>query len=351
MSPTARVGCFVLSALVIFSVAVFLIGEREFLFSSTYRLYAEFDTVSGLCPGAAVRVGGVVLGTVHGIQVPDRPKAKVLVVMNMKRSTRDAVRKDSVAQILTEGLMGAKFVEVSFGSAAAKPVEDGDTIRSQPPVDFSDLMAKTDQVLDSTRNAMANVEQASADLKSITGKINHGEGTLGQLVNNRQVFENVNQTMAEAKTGATAFQENMEALKKSWFFRGFYKDRGYQDPSELTKNEIAQLPQQPNVKKFMFSAKDIFKEPTRPKLENEKRLQDAGKYLETNPFKLATVVAYTGPTGEKDKNLQLSEAQALIVRNYLVDHFRIDDSRVKIKGMGEDNSTDSTSGRVEILIW
>ena len=59
--------------------------------------------------------------------------------MNLDKATRGLIRKDSIAVIKTEGLLGNKYVEVSFGSEPAEKVNNGDTIGSEPPLDFSDL--------------------------------------------------------------------------------------------------------------------------------------------------------------------------------------------------------------------
>ena len=79
MSRTARLGAFILGALFLFGTGVFLIGERQYLFSRTYRLSAPFDTVAGLDDGAVVRSGGVRIGIVDTIHMPRRSGDKVTV--------------------------------------------------------------------------------------------------------------------------------------------------------------------------------------------------------------------------------------------------------------------------------
>src|SRR6478736_3047378 len=89
MSTAFRVGVLVVMALVFLSIGIFLIGNKDFLFSSTYRLKAEFQNVAGLNNGAAVRIGGIHQGTVKEIDLPSQPDGKVTVVMNVKRKTRE----------------------------------------------------------------------------------------------------------------------------------------------------------------------------------------------------------------------------------------------------------------------
>src|SRR5436853_5542580 len=116
MSSTVRLGAFILVALIMFGVIVFLIGDKQFIFKRTYRISAPFDNVAGLEEGAPVRAGGVRIGTVERIRLPARPDDKIAVVMQLQNSTREVIKKDSVASIETEGLLGSKYVSVSFGS-------------------------------------------------------------------------------------------------------------------------------------------------------------------------------------------------------------------------------------------
>src|SRR2546427_7932916 len=116
MARPARLGAFIVGALLIFGVGVFLIGDRQHLFSRTYRLNAPFDNVAGLDDGAVVRAGGVRIGTVDKIYMPRRAGDQVTVVMKLEQTTREVIKKDSVASIETEGLLGNKYLSVSFGS-------------------------------------------------------------------------------------------------------------------------------------------------------------------------------------------------------------------------------------------
>src|SRR6184192_284592 len=134
MSRTFRLGLFIVSTLAILAAGVFLIGERQFLFSSTYQIKTTFKNVTGLNPGAEVRVGGIHNGTVKQILLPTRPDGGMTVVMNLKQSTSQVVKKDSVASIQTEGLLGDKYIAVSFGSSTAPEIQKGDTIASEPPI-------------------------------------------------------------------------------------------------------------------------------------------------------------------------------------------------------------------------
>jgi len=343
MTKAFRLGAFIVLALLIFAAGVFWIGNKQFLFRSTYRLSAEFQNVAGLNGGAEVRVAGIHEGTVRQIQLPMRPNEKIRVLMDLEGRTRNVIKKDSIANIRSEGLVGDKFVEISFGSEQSPKVNDGDTIQGQPPLQISDLLNKTNQVLDTTQGAVANVNDTAKNLSSITTKIDQGQGTIGALINNRKIYQNVN-------AGATAFQENMEALKHNFFLRGFFKERGYESAADLKKNEILHLPDKPVAKQFSYEAKKIFDKPDTAKLKDAKTLNEVGNYLQNNPFGLAVIAAYSDMKGDTERDRLLTEARSMIARDYLVKNFKLEDTRVKTIGMGKSNKV-SDGGSVEVLIY
>jgi len=341
-----------LGALVILAVGIFLIGRGQGLFTSGYTLKAAFDTVDGLQNGAEVRVGGVGEGTVKAIKLPTTPDGKVMVVMNLEKSTRAVIKKDSVGSIRTEGLVGAKFVEISFGSGGAPPVKDGDTIGSEPPIDISDLIKKTNEILDSTKSTTSSLDSAAGNLNSISAKINGGKGTLGALVNDKKIYDQLSATISHAQTGATAFQDNMQALQHNFFLRGFFKKRGYNDSENLTAHEIDALPQGPCLKRFIYAGGQLFDKPDTAKMKSPKILNEAGKYLANNKFGSAVVVAFTGGKGDSEKDKTLTEARSMLVRDYLVKNFKMDDTLVRTMGLGKDAPPGlGSKGGVEILIY
>ena len=190
---------------------------------------------------------------------------------------------------------------------------------------------------------MDHVETMAENLKLITGKINDGKGTAGALINDKSLYSNMN-------AGVNAMQEDMQALKKNFLLRGFFKDRGYEDSTELTKNQIAQLPSQPPMMKFVYDGEELFDKPATAKLKKEKLLTEAGRYLEKTPFSLAVIAADTDMKGESDKDRILTQARATVARAYLARNFRIDDKRLKTIGLGKSSEVSSTS-RLQILVF
>jgi outer membrane protein OmpA-like peptidoglycan-associated protein len=256
--------------------------------------------------------------------------------------------------------LGNQYLAISFGSSGKGDVRDGDTIASQPPLEMSELLQKTNGILDSSQQAIQNTTRATANLQSISAKIDAGQGTAGALVNDKQLYSNLEQTtstmhdtMLQAQAGVTDFQENMEAMKHNFFLRGYFKTRGYEDSAELAKNEIERLPQGTAIKEFTYSAQQLFDKQDSAKLKNQKSLNAGGEFLANNQFGFAVIVASAGMEGDTQKDLVLTEARAMVVREYLVENFGFDDSQLKTLGMGKqtESKPDGGWGAVQIFIY
>ncbi len=360
MSRAARLGAFIVATLAILVAGIFIIGGKQYLFRSTYQLRAQFDNVVGLDVGGDVRVGGVHSGTVYSIALPDKPGEKVTIVMDLAKSTHEIIKQDSVATIETEGLLGNQFLAISFGSVRSGEVRDGDLIASLPPLEMSDLFQKASGLLDGGQQAILNATRAAANLDSISAKINAGQGTAGALVNDKQLYTNLEQTssamhdtMIQAEAGVTDFQENMEAMKHNFLIRGYFKSRGYEDSAALAKNEIEKLPEGAPTKEFTYSAKQLFDKQDSARLKNQKSLNAGGEFLANNQFGFAVVVASAGMEGDTQKDLVLTQARAMVVRQYLVENFGFDDSELRTLGMGKqaEANSDVGWGRIQIFIY
>ncbi len=317
MSRTFRLGLFIAATLSILAVGTFLIGDRRLLFTPKFEIGTTFKNVNGLMEGAEVHVGGINQGIVSKIALPEEPDGDMIVSLKLNRSAASVIREDSRASINTEGLLGTKFVEVSFGSPKAPALENGGTIESTTTLEISDVMKKTGALLDATTQTMATLRG----------------------------------TTAQAKAGVVSFNENMEALKTNFFLRGFFNRRGYEDSSEIGKHDIAQLPKTAPVKTFKFEAKKLFSKPDRAQLSNESPLKDVGRFLESNRYGLVVVIASSGMKGDATEVKTLTQARAMVIRDYLVGNFMTEDSRIKTQGLGKNPDTPNDLGSVEIRVY
>jgi outer membrane protein OmpA-like peptidoglycan-associated protein len=224
----------------------------------------------------------------------------------------------------------------------------------------SALLKKASGILDSSEEALQNATRATASLASISAKIDGGQGTVGALVNDKQLYNNLEQatvagrdTVLQAQAGVTDFKENMEALKHNFLLRGFFKSRGYEDSEDLVRNEIERLPQGAPMKEFTYAAKQLFDKHDTAELKNQKSLNAGGGFLSNNQFGFAVVVASAGMEGDAQKDVVLTEARSMAVRDYLVETFDFDDSQLKTLGMGKqpDAALGAGWGTVQILIY
>jgi phospholipid/cholesterol/gamma-HCH transport system substrate-binding protein len=367
MSRTARLGAFILGTLAVLAVGIFIIGSKKYLFTPSYQLKTKFKTVAGLQTGADILVGGVHSGTVRSIELPSRPDDQVLVTLEMDDNTHRIIKQDSQASIQTEGLLGNEYVAVSFGSVGKPDVKSGDFIPSVPPFEMSALIDKANGILSQGQQAMVHVNDLTAHLSSVSAKVDEGKGTVGALINERTVYDNLNQTVAKlnetattakgtvasAQAGIKDFQDNMEALKHNFLLRGYFKNRGYEDSADLGKDEIVALPKAAAVKEFTLQAKDLFDKRDSAKLKGQKHLNEAGQYLASQDFGVAVIEVSTGSNGSSDEDMTLAQGRALVVRNYIVEHFGFDDTRLKTVSVGKQTGESSKDdwGLVKVLVY
>lgn len=175
-----RVGLFVLIALATFLAGVYALGARARLFEARYTIHADFTEVGGLVEGATVRLAGVQIGRVTGVNLPPHPGGKVRVDLTIGRSFSDRIRKNSVARIETQGLLGDRIVEITVGDASAPPVAPGEVIASRDPTDFGKILSSG---ADTAKNvaALADALRETADQINKSKMIEDAANTVNKL--------------------------------------------------------------------------------------------------------------------------------------------------------------------------
>ena len=177
---------FIIIGSVLFLAAIFVIGSKQNLFSSTMKLQSVFETVGGLQEGSSVRFNGINIGTVSNINIVSRNT--VMVEMTIVSSVQEFIKKDSKAKVISEGLIGNKIVDIIPGAENVASVDDGDLLESIRPIEAEDILKSLKETGD-------NASVLTKDLASIVSKVDQGEGTLGQLVNDSTMYNNVVSTM------------------------------------------------------------------------------------------------------------------------------------------------------------
>jgi phospholipid/cholesterol/gamma-HCH transport system substrate-binding protein len=162
-----KLGSFVLAGLVFLIFCLYMIGKNRNLFGSTFSISADFHNVNGLRPGNNVRFAGIDVGTVKRIEILSDSSVRVYMIIDT--DVKKHIKKNSIASVGTDGLMGNKLINVNSVSEAAPMVDEGDVIGSLKPVE-------TDEMLRTLNTTNQNLASFSNDLKRIAQRINNSKG-------------------------------------------------------------------------------------------------------------------------------------------------------------------------------
>jgi phospholipid/cholesterol/gamma-HCH transport system substrate-binding protein len=429
----AGVGVFVLSGLLLFAIGLFMIGDRQMAFAKKFTIYTQFSKITGLQPGAIVRVSGAKAGSVKEIFPPGKPSDKFKVKLEITEDLHQIVRADSIASIETEGLVGGTFLAIAGGSDQSPPAPAESIIPSREPFEIADLLQQMNgtmtkvndtidllqddlqraimSIADTVENAnklimdvsddvktMASAgSRISADAADIADGIRKGEGTLGKLVKDdelyrhvtaiakkaeeiatdaKQVVEqarkaiadlqakdgpvqgvaaNLKHTLDDARSAMSGFAENMEALKHNFLVRGFFNQRGYFNLAGISPAEYRQGALNKDGKRSVYrvwlNSSVIFsQDPDNPQSE---QLSDGGKarldsaiasYLDRLADGVLMIEGYS-TEGTQDEKYLRSRTRAAMVREYLVARFHLDPQSVGLMPLGSDAQGSPKNGK------
>ncbi|MBK7497881.1 MAG: MCE family protein [Ignavibacteriales bacterium] len=195
-SNKIKLGIFVSLGLVVLILAIYYIGEKQLLFQSTFRLSGVFEDVAGLQPGNNVRLSGINIGTIESISLVSDTTVRVDIVID--ESSRKFIKKDAIATIGSEGLIGNKVLVINPGTGGKKSIENNDVIQTAQPIDVDDIMISLKTTID-------NTAIITGDLAKISTNIESGKGTIGRLMMDQTWRENIQSTIVNLKDGSEKF--------------------------------------------------------------------------------------------------------------------------------------------------
>lgn len=452
-SDKSGVGVFLVGGFLLFAVGLFMIGNRQQLFTDSIETYAEFSNLAGLQNGATVRVSGADAGRVLTIEPPSTPDGKFRVRFRVVEGLLPIIRTDSVASIQTDGIVGNMYLEVGAGSKTAPVISDGAGVDSVEPFQIADfldqakvIVSTAEEVLDEVKRDLRTVsdnvtriaEQAEGlvadarpnfqafvesareiadDANALISGIEAGEGTVGKLFREDEVYntlrdtaanlqkisndlakmsdtagsmvetakdkdimgdldktvenvremtakanemldnlktegddgepsmtDDVRQTMASANEAMTDFADNAEALKRSFFFKGFFKKRGFYDINEISVADYKAGEKAPGFpqERTWLHANDLFESN-----DDLVKISDRGKdvidaafadFIEHAKDDPILVEGYAGLPSAADAYV-LSKRRALAVRAYLLERFGLRPNYLGVMEMGRVEST------------
>jgi phospholipid/cholesterol/gamma-HCH transport system substrate-binding protein len=221
-----KVGLFVVGGALLFIAAIFIIGKQKNLFDPVFKLSAKFNNVSGLQVGNNVRFSGINVGTIDKITIVN--DSTVSVDMLIKKSVKKFIKADAEAGIGSEGIIGDKLLVISQGNELAGEVQVGQILVSNEPVEM-------DAIVESFQTTALNAELISRDLASIMASLNNGKGTLGRLLKDTTIAKNLGQTMDNLESSSRSLDQNMNAVKESVLFKGYFKRKAREEAEEKQK--------------------------------------------------------------------------------------------------------------------
>lgn len=436
-SRLAALGIFCVGGLLLFALGLFWIGDRRQLFGDNVGLSAEFHNVSGISPGALVRISGLDAGEVLEVEIPVAPQAPFRVHFRTAARFLPVLRTDSVVSIQTDGIVGNKFLQVEAGTDAAAAVGDGTTLPSREPIELSDLLAQATGAIATANEAIGdirvgidqtvhavlelneqtigtvrtvgnqvnrfaeNANGVSDDVRAIVSNVRSGRGAVGRLLNDDTIYDDLRvmategqqvtrnlkdvsgdlaaisddlkardlggkieqvtdgiktltqeavgavrsfqgadgasgnllatmrQTLNNANEAMANLAEDSEALKRNWFFRGFFNQRGFFDLDAVGVREYQEgrfLSDRQKVSEWIDGAV-LFA----TNGEGRDYLTDDGKrrlnlamsrfllYSKNEPF----IIESWAGAGSDPETILKSRERAILVSEYLVDTFEL----------------------------
>ena len=435
----AVVGAFVLSAVLLFSLGLFLIGNRHKAFTHHVDFFTKLNDVNGISPGSEVRVSGFEAGRVSGIEIPDRPSEKFKLKLHVDDKLHNLIRDDSFVTVESNGLVGDKFLLIHEGSDQKQEAASGATLRAKEPIELSAVIAKMTGVMDQADAAIGDIKtKADGTLDAITTTVNNanalvtsiqsGKGTVGMLLtdqqtatavksavgNAQQAAVNLNQVVVQAKQVMSDFQsrdlfakaedtlnnakdvswqlaqtsqqvrltltdalgpdrsgenaadnimetfsninlatanmaDDTEALKHEFFFRGFFKKRGFYSLIDLTPDQYRSNPyfnSQKNQRAWLNAADSFGKDSNGTEVLSavgEQQIdQVIGAAKDSVMDQPIIIEGYSNHASAADE-MATSRSRSLLIAHYLEKRFHLSGRNIGLMPLSD--TAPSSSGK------
>jgi phospholipid/cholesterol/gamma-HCH transport system substrate-binding protein len=281
-------GIVVLTGLALLTTGLFAVGSRQWLWSDTFYVTAAFPQIRGVEVGTRARVQGIEAGEVEAVLPPRSPGENVTLRLRLDGRLRGLIRSDAGVQIVGEGMIGGKVIEIDPGTAAAEAVADNAQLAARPASDLTDVLAQ--------------VNIALSDLRD-------GQGTISKLLKDPQAYAHLLTLLQQTQQTMASFQQDADALKRLPVVRGYVED-----PNALLVRPNCERNRQ------WFAETDLF-EPGRAVLtvDGRHRLDDLAPWLAglKHPGSEVVVVAFAHSLADPAVARTLTKEQSQAVCDYL----------------------------------
>lgn len=223
------VGIFLTLGLIVFILGVFTLGGQQKSFSKNIHISAVFDDVAGLKKGNNVWFSGVKVGTISSINFVGT--SEVNVKMSIDEATQQYIHSNAAVHISSDGLIGNKIIVIDGGSPRAPVVQDGDVLHAQKLLSTDDMMKTLQQ---NNQNLLA----ITGDFKLLSHKMLQGKGTVGALMADSIMGEQLRASMRNlqiATTGAARLAQQLNAFSAKMNTKGGFADKVFTDTVTFNK--------------------------------------------------------------------------------------------------------------------
>ena len=201
----ARLGFFVGIGIIIFILGIYYIGSQGSLFRRNIAVSGVFNDISGIKIGNDVRFSGINIGTVSKVEILS--DSLVQIDLSIQQDVKQFIRKNSKMEIVPEGLMGIKVVNIYAGSRNTQLIEDGDFLETIEAVQI-------DKILRQLNKSSINTAIITKNVAEITDKIKKGEGTFGKIFADESFANNLSKIAKRTAVLSDNFAEITEKITK-----------------------------------------------------------------------------------------------------------------------------------------
>lgn len=201
-----KLGIFVVIGTILILIASYLIGNRQNMFTRNFTISAVFKNVNGLQVGNNVRFSGINIGTVDRLQMEN--DTTIYVFMKVEEKMQKFIKRNAIATIGSDGLVGSMLVNIVPGSGEAPMVEDGDQLESYSKIGTQDML----KTLNVTNE---NAALLTSDLLQVTQSLTQGKGTLGRLLNDTIMANDLSKTIKNLKYSSQKVNTTLDELQKA----------------------------------------------------------------------------------------------------------------------------------------
>ncbi len=311
----------VLAILVVSGFGMIQVASRQWWVQKTFHVKVALTTIGGLKVGNQVRVLGTDAGVIERIEPPRTPAQPVSLVLRLDARLRDLVRSDAVARVVSEGVVGARVIEIVPGREGAAPLAGDGPIAAEPPIEIADLVRGAAASLRRIDAVSEAAEKSLVEIQQIATTIRKGEGSLGKLVQDDEAYRKLVALSARGEHTLGDLEENLAALKRTWPLSRYFNSRSFFDRDKVLFHPGAERDSRTLREDELF-------EPGRSVLTvaGRQSLDSVAAWYKKllRPATEVVIASFTDDALDAELALVLTQEQADAVRKYFVAQHQIE---------------------------